>query len=108
MTLEEILQKENIVELEKDIRSLRHSELKKYLGKSDLYDTMSQLFVEMVLELKLFHYPLPRTQKTKTNEWMERTAGVQSKRCGLESESMPYDRLNLLINKAVFGMWFGS
>ena len=53
-------------------------------------------------ELKLFRYPLPRKQKTKTDRWMEKTGGVLGKRYGLESESMPLDRLNTLINKAIF------
>ena len=53
-------------------------------------------------ELKLFRYPLPRRQKAKTDKWMNETNGVMGKRYGLESESMPFKRLNELVNQAVF------
>lgn len=113
LSLEELLEKEGIVEFDKDIRGLRPSEIKrhfgsstskrivlskliksviwqaytrirdgvevpsggnlrtfwyqwvkpalakvpkKYIGKSDLYDHMSELFMEMVLEWKIFSY----------------------------------------------------
>lgn len=52
-------------------------------------------------ELALFRYRLPRTQKTKTKAWMEKTGGIQGERYGLESESMPLARLGKLVKEAV-------
>ncbi len=55
-------------------------------------------------ELELFRFSLPRRQETKTARWMDKTGGVEGKRYGLESESesMPLDRLQVLVNQAIF------
>lgn len=52
-------------------------------------------------ELKLFRYPLPRKQKAKTDKWMLETGGILGGRFGLESESMPFARLNQLVDQAI-------
>ncbi len=52
-------------------------------------------------ELELYRYRLPKTQKAKTDAWLEETGGVNGERYGLESESMPILRLQELVKKAV-------
>lgn len=53
-------------------------------------------------ELALFKFPLPRSQKTKTAEWLEETGGIDGERYGLESESMPMERLQKLVKAAIW------
>ena len=48
-------------------------------------------------ELKIFKYPLPKRMKTKTATWLEQTGGINGKAIGLESESMPMNRVRKLI-----------
>lgn len=55
-------------------------------------------------ELALFKFPLPRSQKTKTEAWLEETGGVDGGRYGLESESMPVERLQELVKAAILGL----
>jgi hypothetical protein len=50
-------------------------------------------------ELRMARVPLPRGQPTKTREWLDRTGGVGGEAFGLESESMPWDRLMRLIEQ---------
>lgn len=50
-------------------------------------------------ELRLFRFSLPRRQKTKTAQWLEKTGGIEGKAYGLESESMPLGRLRGLIGE---------
>tara|TARA_B100000614_G_scaffold261357_1_gene290690 strand:+ start:979 stop:1860 length:882 start_codon:yes stop_codon:yes gene_type:complete len=52
-------------------------------------------------ELKLFRFRLPRSQKTKTQRWMEKTGGIDGKEWGLESESMPTERLKSLLEEVI-------
>ena len=51
-------------------------------------------------ELKIYRFPLPRKQKTKTARWIEQTGGVGGA-FGLEAESLPWDRVRALIDKAI-------
>lgn len=44
-------------------------------------------------ELEMFAYPISRRQKTKLRNWMKLTNGVGGKEFGLESESLPIDRI---------------
>ena len=54
-------------------------------------------------ELDLYQYRLPRKQRTKLARWLEQTNGVRGKAYGLESESMPLERLNdILKNLLIF------
>lgn len=52
-------------------------------------------------ELKLFRYPLPKGEKTKLAQWMAKTGGIDGKAYGLESESMPRERLRTLIRNLI-------
>jgi hypothetical protein len=52
-------------------------------------------------ELEIFKYRLPKTEKTKLDKWLELTKGIDGKPYGLESESMPIDRLKLLIRNLI-------
>ena len=52
-------------------------------------------------ELDVFKYPLPERQVTKTARWLEKTGGIEGKAYGLESESMPRQRLRGLIEELV-------
>lgn len=54
-------------------------------------------------EIKLFKFPLPKRQKTKTEAWLTLTGGIDGKRFGLESESMPVDRLKSLVEGLILG-----
>jgi hypothetical protein len=44
-------------------------------------------------ELRLFRFPLPKKQPTKTRNWMRKTGGVLGGAFGLESESMPHEKV---------------
>jgi hypothetical protein len=44
-------------------------------------------------ELRMFAYPLPSSQKTK----LEKTGGIKGEAMGLESESLPLERLEALL-----------
>jgi hypothetical protein len=48
-------------------------------------------------ELEMFAFELPSGQKTKTQNWLERTGGVRGKAMGLEAESMPYEKVLTLL-----------
>jgi hypothetical protein len=50
-------------------------------------------------ELKLFRFPLPKKQPTKTRNWMRKTGGVLGGVFGLESESMPQERVMALLRE---------
>lgn len=52
-------------------------------------------------ELDLYRYRLPKSQRAKTDAWLEKTGGVAGERYGLEAESMPVERLEELVKKAV-------
>jgi hypothetical protein len=54
-------------------------------------------------EIEIFRFPLPKKEKTKLEEWMKRTGGINGKPYGLESESMPRERLKDLIQEAIVG-----
>lgn len=54
-------------------------------------------------ELELYRYRLPKTQRAKTDAWLEETGGVSGERYGLEAESMPMERLQKLVESAVLG-----
>ena len=48
-------------------------------------------------ELTLFRFPLPKGQATLTTRWLEQTGGIDGEKWGLESESMPFDKVKSLI-----------
>ncbi len=48
-------------------------------------------------EIKIARYPLPKGEKTKKDKWLEQTGGIDGKAYGLESESMPLDRVRKII-----------
>lgn len=48
-------------------------------------------------EIKIARYPLPKGEKTKRDKWLEQTGGIDGKAYGLESESMPIDRVRKII-----------
>ena len=48
-------------------------------------------------ELRMFAYPLPQSQKTKLSNWLEETGGIKGEAMGLESESLPIERLEGLL-----------
>lgn len=50
-------------------------------------------------ELRLFRYPLPRRQKTKNQNWLEETGGIEGELFGLEADSMPRSRLRDLLRE---------
>jgi len=48
-------------------------------------------------ELRIFAYPLPSSQKTKLENWLEETGDIKGEAMGLESESLPLERLEALL-----------
>lgn len=50
-------------------------------------------------ELKLNRFPLPKKQPTKTRNWLRKTGGVLGGAFGLESESMPQEKVMGLLQK---------
>lgn len=52
-------------------------------------------------EIDIFKFPLPKSERTKLTKWLKQTGGINGKAYGLESESMPLDRLKELINELV-------
>lgn len=52
-------------------------------------------------ELDLYRVSIPSRQKTKLTHWMEKTGGINNEPYGLESESMPQDRLKTLLEKQI-------
>lgn len=52
-------------------------------------------------ELRMFKFPIPRKQETKTAKWLARTGGIDGQPFGLESESMPTDRVRNLVRELV-------
>ena len=50
-------------------------------------------------ELDLFKFPLPNKDKTKLNQWLTKTGGIDGKPFGLESESMHLKKLLTLIQQ---------
>jgi hypothetical protein len=52
-------------------------------------------------EIEMFKFRLPKTEKTKLKKWMDRTNGIDGKPYGLETESMPIDRLKNILNDLI-------
>jgi Cft2 family RNA processing exonuclease len=52
-------------------------------------------------ELELYRVPVPTRQQTKVIHWMEKTGGIDGEVFGLESESMPRERLLSLIEQYI-------
>jgi hypothetical protein len=52
-------------------------------------------------EIQIFKFPLPKKEPTKLQQWLKRTGGIDGKPYGLESESMPRERLRELIHELV-------
>lgn len=52
-------------------------------------------------ELALFRFPLPKKDKTKLNQWLAKTGGIDGKAFGLESESMHPKKLYTLIEQRI-------
>jgi hypothetical protein len=52
-------------------------------------------------EIDTFKFPLPKGERTKLDQWMKKTGGIDGKPYGLESESMPRDRLKSLIRDLI-------
>ena len=48
-------------------------------------------------ELNIYKYPLPTGQKTKNENWLKKTGGIDGKPFGLEAESLHRERLNKLV-----------
>lgn len=48
-------------------------------------------------EIELFRFPLPGQQKTKNRNWLRETGGIDGELFGLESDSMPRQRLRELV-----------
>lgn len=52
-------------------------------------------------ELALYRYRLPKKQRTKLSNWLEDTGGIEGEAYGLESESMPIKKLELLLKTSL-------
>jgi hypothetical protein len=52
-------------------------------------------------EIDIFKFSLPKGEKTKLDQWLEKTGGIDGKAYGLESESMPRERLRKLISELI-------
>lgn len=52
-------------------------------------------------EIEVFKFPLPKSEKTKLDLWLKQTGGIDGQPFGLESESMPRNRLKSLITKLI-------
>ena len=52
-------------------------------------------------EIAVFQFPLSKRQKTKTKKWLKKTNGINGQSFGLESESMPIDRLRKLLQELI-------
>jgi hypothetical protein len=50
-------------------------------------------------EINIARYPLPKGEKAKQDKWLEQTGGIDGEAYGLESESMPFDRVRTFIFK---------
>ena len=50
-------------------------------------------------EVQLFRYPLPTRQRTKNQNWLEETGGIEGELFGLEADSMPRSRLRDLLRE---------
>jgi hypothetical protein len=48
-------------------------------------------------DLAMFAYPLPQSQKTRLDNWLLATGGINGEAMGLESESMPISRVEALL-----------
>jgi hypothetical protein len=59
-------------------------------------------------ELKRFKFPLITKEKTKVAKWRKKTGGIGGKAYGLQSESMPRERLRTLIRDLVVGVKRGK
>jgi hypothetical protein len=55
-------------------------------------------------ELALFRFPLPKKEKTKLNQWLAKTGGIDGKAFGLESESMHSKKLYTLLEQRVLAL----
>jgi hypothetical protein len=49
----------------------------------------------------MFKFRVPKAEKTKLKKWMDRTGGIDGKPYGLESESMPLDRLKAILKELI-------
>lgn len=52
-------------------------------------------------EIEMFKFRLPKAEKTKLKKWMDKTNGIEGKPYGLESESMPLDRLKAILKDLI-------
>jgi len=52
-------------------------------------------------EIELFAFRLPKRQPTKQAKWLELSGGINGKALGLESESMPLERIDRLLREEV-------
>ncbi|MEW6736063.1 MAG: hypothetical protein AB1489_32515 [Acidobacteriota bacterium] len=55
-------------------------------------------------EIEIFRFPLPTKEKTKLINWLTKTGGIAGKAYGLESESMPHERLHKLIQQLILAV----
>ncbi|MEM1008383.1 MAG: hypothetical protein AAGJ35_05205 [Myxococcota bacterium] len=55
----------------------------------------------MPQELEMFSYPLPKRQRRKTANWLDVTGGIDGQALGLESESLPFRRLEGLLKQLI-------
>jgi hypothetical protein len=56
-------------------------------------------------EIEMFRFPIPKGkgESAKLAKWLEKTGGIDGEAYGLETESMPRERLRALITKLVIG-----
>lgn len=54
--------------------------------------------------LDIFRFPLPSKDKTKLNQWLAKTSGIDGKPFGLESESMPSKKLLPLVQQSILAI----
>jgi hypothetical protein len=54
-------------------------------------------------EIKIARFPLPKKEPTKLKNWLAKTGGIDGQAFGLESESMPLDRLKVIVTELIDG-----
>jgi hypothetical protein len=52
-------------------------------------------------EIEIYKFPIPKKDKTKLNQWLEKTGGIDGQAYGLESESMDRKKLKVLIDRLI-------
>lgn len=55
-------------------------------------------------EIKIARFPLSKKERTKLKKWLEKTGGIDGQAFGLESESMPLERLKGIVTELIEGV----